>query len=120
MWHEDFECRKGAAWVVINILVNGTAQQLMDVFQIGGVWPMPALCDLLKCRDQPLWMEERFGAEILGALTGLLTVASQKDFLDQASYSLMERAALDTLVELQDHHDQDIAEKASYILETFF
>jgi len=119
--HDDFEVKKEAAWVVANILHSFSseptnshcAHRAATLVQLGAV---PAMVGMLEVNDPAM---QKLMLEAVG------TLLSAGEFLSKGSDNPFlvpfdEAEGIDKLEALQEHHNEDIYQKAVALLEKYF
>eukprot|EP00877_Chromochloris_zofingiensis_P007919 jgi/Chrzof1/3380/Cz12g23090.t1 len=113
----EFDIKKEAAWAISNATSGGTADQIRFLVQSGAIRP---LCDLLTAGDV------RIVTVALEGLENILKVGQQLRKLPGSNgqnpfAQLVEDAdGLDKIEALQEHQNEDLYEKAVYLLDNYF
>jgi len=120
--NDDFEVKKEAAWVVANILHSFSseptnmhaAQRANHLVQLGAIAPMVAMLEVNDAAMQKLMLEAIGTLLSAGDLLG--SAKGNNPFL----VPFDEAEGIDKLESLQEHHNEEIYQKAIALLEKYF
>jgi len=101
----NFRVKKEATWAVTNLIFGGSAKQVFKLVELGGLKP---LCAMLQCAD---------GEIVQRVLAGLTWPHVAHLYYTSCTE---EADAIDILVKLQEHENEEIYKAALNIIETGF
>jgi len=107
----DFRAQKEAAWAITNITSGGSIEHMVFLCQQGAI---PALCDMLSCRD---W---RTIITVLDGLENILKSAQDVGQLEKVACAIEECGGLDRIEQLQAHDNNTVYNKAFTMIDSFF
>ena len=112
----EFDIRKEAAWAISNAIQGGTPQQIKYLVEVGCIRP---LCDLLTVADA------RIITVALEGLENILKVGHEEVRLgieaeNEMLHLLDEATGLAKIDDLQGHASEDVRDKATAVIETYF
>ncbi|XP_068979701.1 importin subunit alpha [Bombus flavifrons] len=107
----DFKSQKEAAWAVTNLTSGGSVQQLAQLVQLGVLGPF---CNLLEAKD---W---KTIIVVLDGLSNICSAAEKMGEVDRVAIMIEEVGGLDKLEALQHHEVEQVYQKATAMIDTFF
>lgn len=109
---DEFEVKKEAAWAISNATSGGTAAQMEYIVEKGA---LSALCNLLEISDTKVIIVALEGIE------NLLKMKKNQGMEENVWANIVEECGgLELLLNLQNHEDMDVYNKALNILKEFF
>ncbi|KAK9294064.1 hypothetical protein QLX08_011201 [Tetragonisca angustula] len=107
----DFKSQKEAAWAVTNLTTSGSVQQLAHLVELGVLAPF---CNLLEAKD---W---KTIIVVLDGLTNICNAADRMGEVERIAIMIEEVGGLDKLENLQHHDVEQVYQKATAMIDTFF
>ncbi|OAD59509.1 Importin subunit alpha-2 [Eufriesea mexicana] len=107
----DLKSQKEAAWAVTNLTSGGSVQQLAQLVQLGVLAPF---CNLLDAKD---W---KTIIVVLDGLTNIFNAAAKMGEIERVAIMIEEIGGLDKLEALQNHDVEQVYQKATAMIDTFF
>ncbi|KAG7657540.1 Armadillo [Arabidopsis suecica] len=114
--YAEFDIKKEAAWAIYNV-TSGCHDQVKYLVEQGCITP---LCDLLLCADPKIIII------CLKGLENILKVGEAEKNLGNTgdmnyyTYLIDDAGGLENMMELQDHDNSEIYEKAVKVMETYW
>lgn len=109
----DYKSQFEALWVVNNLASGGSSQQVKSLLKLDEKL-FGAVCQLLRSK------EAKMVALALDCLNHLLQASSKHNSIETATLRVEECGGLDSIEELQQHANENIYNKALYIIEQYF
>ena len=101
-------------WVICNLTSRGTARQIRYLVELNTI---PTLCDLLTVVDR----EQAEIVEVtLKSLENILKLGQQNGDGNPYALNIKECGGLDNIECLISHQNENISQKAAFIVENFF
>lgn len=113
--HRDFKVRKEVIWAITNATTGGTHEQIMYIFEIGGI---QALCNFLTVNDVRMITVSLNGIENM--LKAGEVAKNENNGINPCAMAVEQCGGLDKIEYLQAHENVDIYHKVCKIIEEYF
>lgn len=107
----DFKAKKEATWALANLTTLGNVRQVFHMIDLG---VLPAICQMLFCRDSQILNV------VLDAITNILNLADSHGKTAEITLAIEEASGLDALEQLQEHENEEVYKLALKIIDTWY